>query len=136
MARDFSLGVEVDDAGDMRFHVDVADGNDVRFYDVVPHLRKVLADCESRGALRVSTRSEFIEERDRALAQRAWAEEVLSAWEPTLDGVSNHGTYFSRTFVKAGHREAVEAPCTPNGGATLATAQVLAGWSPSNSVEA
>lgn len=136
MARAFSVSVEVSDSGDMKFHVDVADGDDVRFYDVVHHLRQVLTDCESRGALRVSTRTEFAEARDNAVAQRDWAEGVLADWEPTLDGVSNYGTHYTRTFVKSGYLEHVEAPCDINGGGTLATAAVLAEWVPTATAEA
>lgn len=136
MSRAFSLQAVANDNLDYDEGFFVEDGDDVRFHDVAIVLRHLLKKVEACGSDRVPTKSQVAAEN---LRRRA-AEATMKEWAATGDGVgmtSVDGVVsYSRTFVKKGYTEPVEAPCNPNGTANLATTDALSKWEPAGSAMA
>jgi hypothetical protein len=129
MSRAFSI--QINATPDLAFSdaIHVEDGDDVRFHDVALVVEVYLAQLRRRGSEKVPTRSMVLAEKAKLDA----ANRVMADWEPTADAVNTNillggATTFSRTWVKKGYSEPVEAPCNGQGGAIMETADVLAKW--------
>lgn len=129
-----SFRVELTSNADLAFQglIFVEDGGDVRFHDVALVVERYLAGLRARGSDKVPTRSQVEAQQARLDA----ANRVMAEWEPTADAVNTNimlggATTYSRTWVKNGHAEHVEAPCNARGEAIMETAEVLGKWEPS-----